>query len=43
MKFNKTLSLISFVTVIIFSIIPHVGIKVVDEIFRSYYFGFPAR
>ncbi|PVE64675.1 hypothetical protein [Priestia megaterium] len=43
MKFNKPLSLISFVAVIIFSIIPHVGIKVVDEVFRSYYFGFPAR
>ena len=43
MKFNKTLSLISFITVIILSFVPNVGIEVVDEVFRSYYFGFPAR
>lgn len=43
MKFDKTLSLVSLITVIILSFIPDVGIKVVDEVFRSYYFGFPAR
>lgn len=43
MKFNKKLSLISFIAIIIFSLTPHVGIKVVDEVFTSYYFGFPAR
>ncbi|MFB8424934.1 hypothetical protein ACFC4S_23235 [Priestia megaterium] len=42
MKFDKTLSLVSLIIVIILSFIPNVGIKVVDEVFRSYYFGFPA-
>lgn len=43
MNFNKKLSLISFIAVIVLSFVPNMGIKVVDEVFRSYYFGFPAR
>ncbi|NGY88859.1 hypothetical protein F6Y05_38415 [Bacillus megaterium] len=43
MKFNKKLSLFSIIAVIVVSFIPVIGIKVVNEVFRTYYFGFPAR
>ncbi|RAS90856.1 hypothetical protein A3863_07695 (plasmid) [Priestia endophytica] len=40
---KKTVYYLSFIATIIFSFTPKIGIRVANEVFQTYYFGFPTQ